>query len=88
MSDQQIVELIIGLLLATVLLAVLARRIRIPYPILFVLGGLILSAAPGLPRVTLPPDLLLLVFIPPLAYSAAVFVSHRFANATKWPNLG
>lgn len=61
------IELIIfGLLLATALLAVLARLARIPYPILLVLGGLGFGLLPGVPAVELDPELVLLIFLPPL----------------------
>jgi Na+/H+ antiporter len=64
-----------GLLLAVAVLAVLARWIRVPYPILLVLGGSALGFAPGLPDISLDPDLVLLIFLPPLLYSAAFFAN-------------
>jgi len=69
-------ELILfGLLLAVAVLAVVARWIRVPYPILLVLGGSALGFAPGVPEVSLDPDLVLLIFLPPLLYSAAFFAN-------------
>lgn len=58
-------ELFLILLLAVVALGVLARHLNVPYPVLFVLGGLVLGFAPGLPRVTVPPDIIFLGFLPP-----------------------
>lgn len=63
-------ELLIILLVAVVAFGVLAERLSIPYPILFVLGGLVLSMVPGLPRVTLAPNLIFYLFLPPLVTSA------------------
>ncbi|MEA2423325.1 MAG: monovalent cation/hydrogen antiporter [Thermoleophilaceae bacterium] len=64
--------------LATVLLLiVLADRLDMPYPILLVLGGLGLGFAPGVPDVRLDPNLVLLIVLPPLLYSAAFFSSLR-----------
>lgn len=63
--------LILGLLFAVFLLVMLAQRLRISYPIFLVLGGLALSFAPGLPRVAIAPDLIFLIFLPPLLYEAA-----------------
>jgi monovalent cation/hydrogen antiporter len=63
----------------------LARRIAVPYPILLVLGGLILGFVPGLPRLQLSPDLVLLVFLPPLLYEAAFFSSPRDLRASLRP---
>jgi CPA1 family monovalent cation:H+ antiporter len=53
------------------LVAALAPRLRIPPPILLVLAGLAVSAVPGVPRLPLDPDLILLVFLPPLLYADA-----------------
>src|SRR5512133_1589365 len=65
------VEIILGLLLAVTLLVMLARRLRIPYPILLVVGGLALSFVPGLPQVELEPGVIFLLFLPPIILSAA-----------------
>ena len=54
-----------------VVLAVLAKRLRVPYPIAFVVGGIVLSFARHLPRPHPDPELIVLVVIPPLLYSAA-----------------
>ena len=72
------VELIVfGLLLGTAALAVLARVLRVPYPITLVVGGLVIGFLPGVPDVELDPDLVLLIFLPPLLYGAAFFTSLR-----------
>ena len=68
---------LVGLLLAVAVLAGAARAVNIPYPIVLVLGGLLMGAIPGLPEITLPPDLVLLIFLPPLLYSAAFFANLR-----------
>ena len=46
-------EIFVGLLIALTLLALLARKLTIPYPVLFVLGGLVLGLIPKLPKVRL-----------------------------------
>jgi len=71
------VEIFVGILLAVAALALLARRLHIPYPILFVIGGLLLGLAPGVPRVQLNPELVFVFFLPPLLYPAALFTSWR-----------
>jgi monovalent cation/hydrogen antiporter len=65
------VEAILVLLVAVAALATLARRLKVAYPILMVLGGLALGWVPGLPRAHLPPDAIFLLFIPPLIYAEA-----------------
>lgn len=70
-------ELLVGLLLAVVLLAAVAQRLRLPYPILLVLGGLVLALVPQVPQVQLNPDLVLLLFLPPLLFAAAYEMSWR-----------
>jgi monovalent cation/hydrogen antiporter len=72
---------IISLLVAVAFLSALATRIGIPYPILLVVGGLALGFAPGIPDVQLDPDLVLVVFLPPLLYSAAFFANLRELRA-------
>lgn len=59
------------LLLFVIGLAMLARRIGQPYPIVFVLGGLVLSFLPPVPNVALHPDFVFLVVLPPLLFAAA-----------------
>ena len=55
----------------------LANWLEVPYPIPLVLGGLVLGLVPGIPDVQLDPDLVLLVFLPPLLYSSAFFADLR-----------
>jgi monovalent cation/hydrogen antiporter len=72
------IELIVfGLLVATAALAVLAGVLRVPYPITLVLGGALIGFLPGVPTVELDPDIVLLIFLPPLLYGAAFFTSPR-----------
>ena len=74
----QAVEAIFLLLLMLVaIFAGLARRLKVPYPILLVIAGLLLSFLPGIPRIRLDPSLVFLVFLPPLLYSAAWTLSWR-----------
>src|SRR5271154_3142361 len=72
-----VVEIFVGLLLAVAVLAMLARKLHIPYPILFVIGGLLLGSIHGLPQVRLNPDLVFFLFLPPLLFPAALFTSWR-----------
>ena len=69
------IESLIFLLGAAALLAQLARVVRIPYPIFLVLGGLALGFAPGLPTVEIPPEVIFVVFLPPLLNAAGFFSS-------------
>jgi CPA1 family monovalent cation:H+ antiporter len=78
-------ELILVLLVVAAALAVAAERLKIPYPILLVLGGLGLAFVPGLPAVKIDPELVLLLFLPPLLYAAAWFTSWRDFAANSRP---
>jgi Na+/H+ antiporter len=69
--------LLVLLLAAGAGLLVLAPLLRIPYPILLVLGGLALGFIPGLPHPVLNPNIVLVGILPPLLYSAAFFTSLR-----------
>lgn len=72
------IELVIfGLLVAIAGLAVLARALGVPYPVTLVAGGAVIGFLPGVPNVELDPDVVLLIFLPPLLYSAAFFTSVR-----------
>src|SRR6185369_4624100 len=73
----QVIEVVLGLLTAVAALTLLARKLPVPLPILQVLGGLLLGLVPGIPQVRLSPDLVFLVFLPPLLYPAALFTSWR-----------
>jgi len=55
----------------------LARKLQTPYPIVLVVAGLLLSLIPGIPRVALNPDVVFLVVLPPLLFSAAWLTSWR-----------
>jgi Na+/H+ antiporter len=68
---------LVVVLAAVVLLLIAAEFLRVPYPILLVLGGLGLAVAPGIPDVTMSPDLVLLILLPPLLYAAAFFTPLR-----------
>lgn len=65
------------LLLFVVVFASIARRLQTPYPIVLVVAGLLLSFIPGIPKITLNPDLIFFVVLPPLLYSAAWLTSWR-----------
>jgi monovalent cation/hydrogen antiporter len=73
----QIEILIITLLLLVVGFGAIAKRLRTPYPILLVVAGLIVSLVPGLPHVSLNPDVVFLAILPPLLFSAGFATSWR-----------
>jgi monovalent cation/hydrogen antiporter len=62
-----------GLLVSVAVLVTAARVLAVPYPIFLVIGGLAIGLIPGIPHVELEPDLVLLIFLPPLLYSASFF---------------
>ncbi|HZO61393.1 MAG TPA: Na+/H+ antiporter [Gaiellaceae bacterium] len=62
---------LLGLLITGAVLLILAGPLRIPYPILLVLGGLVLAFGPGVPKVTMPPEVVLVGILPPLLYQTA-----------------
>ena len=73
--------LLLALITAVAGLSVLARLVRVPYPILLVLGGLVLGFVPGMPNVELPPELILVAFLPPLLYWSGFFATPRDLRA-------
>jgi CPA1 family monovalent cation:H+ antiporter len=73
---RQELQLLLLLVTAATLL-ILAGPLRVPYPILLVLGGLLIGFAPGVPRLTMPPDVVLGGILPPLLYQSAFFTGVR-----------
>lgn len=61
----------LALILAISFLAMLGQKLKISYPIFLVLGGLAISFVPGLPQVEVNPELVFMIFLPPLLYEAA-----------------
>ncbi len=74
-------ELLLLLLIVVAALVTLARRLRTPYPVLLLIGGLTLGAMPGVPHVELPPESVLLLVLPPIVYFAAFFTPIRSFRA-------
>ena len=75
MEDFEIV--LIALFVSVAGLNALASWLSVPYPILLVLGGLVLGLLPGIPEIELDPDLVFVIFLPPLLYAAAFFADLR-----------
>jgi Na+/H+ antiporter len=80
-----ILTAVLAILVAIAILFEIARRVGVPYPTLFVLGGLGLGFIPGLPHITIQPDLVLVVFLPPLLFGAAFETPLRDLRANLWP---
>lgn len=73
--------LIAGLLVAVAGLSALARLLSVPYPIVLVVGGAVIGFVPGLPAVQLDPEVVLVVFLPPLLYGASIFANFNDLRA-------
>jgi monovalent cation/hydrogen antiporter len=68
---------ILLLLIMVAVFAVVAHKLKVPYPIVLVLAGLAISFVPHMPRIPLEPSLVFLIFLPPLLYSSAWLTSWR-----------
>jgi len=75
------IEFLILLLAAAAVLVRFAERIGVPYPIVLVLGGLAIGLVPALPDLELGPDVVFLVFLPPLLHAAGWSSSPRELRA-------
>jgi Na+/H+ antiporter len=73
----EIEVILVALLVSVAVLAAAARAIHVPYPIVLVVGGVLLGLVPGLPDAKLDPDLVLVIFLPPLLYTSAFFSNLR-----------
>jgi Na+/H+ antiporter len=81
--DTQDAVVAMGLLVAVAAMLALAPRLRVPYPILLVVGGVGIAVIPGMPDVHVRPELIFFGVLPPLLYIAAFFTSLRDLRAYK-----
>ena len=65
------------LIFAIVLIMMIADKIKVAYPILLIIAGLIISLIPGIPNITIDPEFIFLIFLPPLLYEAAWTISWK-----------
>src|SRR3954466_8486143 len=72
----------LALIAAIVLIEMLATKLRVAYPVLLVVAGLLISFIPGLPKVQVDPDLIFFIFLPPLLFEAAWSIS--FKEMKRW----
>jgi CPA1 family monovalent cation:H+ antiporter len=83
----KVFEILLLLLGVSGVLQIVARRINVPHPVLLVIGGALVAFFPIVPRVSINPELLFVIFIPPLLYVAAVRTSLREFTAALGPIL-
>lgn len=74
--------LILFLLFMVFMLIMVAQKLKISYPIFLVVAGLVISFIPGMPQISLDPEMIFLIFLPPLLYEAAWFTS--WTEFWKW----
>ncbi|KAA5533464.1 Na+/H+ antiporter [Taibaiella lutea] len=72
----------LALVAAIVLIEMLAKKLRIAYPVLLVVAGLLISLVPGLPKVQIDPNMIFFIFLPPLLFDASWSIS--FKEMKKW----
>ncbi|HET9242150.1 MAG TPA: Na+/H+ antiporter [Gaiella sp.] len=75
----------LALIVAVAAMLALAPALRVPYPILLVVGGLVIGALPGMPELELEPEIVFFGVLPPLLYGAAFFTSLRDLRANVRP---
>lgn len=67
----------LSLIVAILLLIMLANKIKVAYPVLLVIAGLTISFIPGIPALHIDPELIFIIFLPPLLYEASWAVSWK-----------
>lgn len=75
----------LALILVMVFLIMLANRIKVAYPVLLVVAGLVISFVPGIPKYTVDPSMIFVIFLPPLLYEAAWAISWK--ELWKWRRI-
>src|SRR2546430_16809409 len=78
-------ETVLTLLVGVTFIALLARRLDIPTPAVLLAGGVLVALLPGLPAVPVDPQLVFLVFIPPLLFRPSLLASYRDVRANLRP---
>jgi len=73
----EVIEIILGLLLAVALIAAVAKWVPVPVPLLLVAGGILLSYIPGVREFSIPPEVFFMLFIPPLLFSDGWLIPKR-----------
>ena len=74
-----------ALFVVAIILSAVAERLRVAYPVVLVVGGLLIGLIPGLPRLDLPPDAVLLFALPPLLYWESITSpEEEFARSKTW----
>ena len=81
------IEVVLALLVLATVLAGIARRARLPEPIVLVVAGIAVGLVPGIPQIELEPELVFLLFLPPILYSAGYFTSIHDFRANLRPIL-
>jgi monovalent cation/hydrogen antiporter len=85
--DYSVLSLVVVLCATVAALSVAAKRLRVPAPILMLVAGAAIAFAPGIPRVALNPELVLVLLLPPLLYSSGVGMSWRGFRSNLRPIL-
>lgn len=80
-------DTVLALLVGVTLLALLARRLDVPTPVVLVAGGVLIALVPGLPALQFDPQLVFVAFVPPLLYRASLLASFRAVRANLRPIL-
>ncbi|MGV3560896.1 MAG: Na+/H+ antiporter [Larkinella arboricola] len=83
MENYSIVLFIMAIM---IVLSAVANRIKLPYPILLVLAGIGIGYLPGIPLITLNPEVIFLLFLPPLLYDASFNISFKELKSN-WPTV-
>src|ERR1041385_3257772 len=81
------IELVLLLMVVVAALTPVARRLHVPYPVLLVVGGLVLALIPVVPDIQLTPEIVFLLFLPPLGFRAAITTSIPHFRAMLQPIL-
>src|SRR5689334_3165769 len=76
---------LLALILAIVLIIMLANKIKVAYPVLLVIAGLVISLFPWIPVIHIKPELIFIIFLPPLLYEAAWAISWK--ELWKWRRI-
>jgi len=70
-------SIVLFILAIMIVLSAMADKVRVPYPILLITAGIAIGFIPTLPNIELDPDVIFLIFLPPMLYDAAFNISFK-----------
>jgi monovalent cation/hydrogen antiporter len=87
-GEQELFTLAVAIAVVMIIGRAVASRLEVPEPVVLVILGVLVSLIPQVPNINLPPDVVLMVFVPPLVYYTALLRARRETRENAVPITG